>query len=367
MSRELKLGILTFITLFLAIWGYTFIKGRNMFNPSYSYQITVPDVTGLAVSGEVLVNGYKIGSITDIKLNPQDVKAMDVFFTVDNKIGIPADAEVLVKNDGVMGGKILSLSFTKACTGGECAPSGSKLKSRSVGLLGSMLEPQELTNYVDNTTKSARNLINDLGKEGNDAKLDLIIRNLDASLANMSNSMNSLNRMLVASQNNVTGITSNFNKISKNIADNNAQISSMIGNLNTTTSNLAKADLNGSLLKVNTLVESGNTSVKTLETTLNAATASMNSLNAILTKMDKGDGSLSQLMNDKKLYNNLESTTKNLSLLLQDLRLNPKRYLNVSLIARKDKPYIYPENDPGILDVKSAIIENKPESEKNKQ
>jgi phospholipid/cholesterol/gamma-HCH transport system substrate-binding protein len=349
MSRELKLGLLTFVTLFLAIWGYTFIKGRNLFNPSYTYQITVPDVTGLAVGTEVLVNGYKIGAVSNIVLNPQDVKAMDVFFTVNNKIGVPNDAEVLIKNDGVMGGKFLNLSFDKPCISGECAPSNTKLKSRTIGLLGSMIDQGELTSYVDNTTKSARGLINDLGKEGNNAKLDLIIRNLDASLLTMSTTMNTLNKMMLASQNNITGITSNFNKVSKNLADNNAQITSMLNNLESTTSQLNKADVGQSVSKVNQLLENSSSSVKSLETTLSSANTTMANLNTMLDGIKNGDGSLGLLMKDKKLYENMEATTKNLSLLMQDLRLNPKRYLNVSLIARKDKPYAAPENDPGLI------------------
>jgi phospholipid/cholesterol/gamma-HCH transport system substrate-binding protein len=359
MSRELKLGLLTFVTLFLAIWGYTFIKGRNLFNPSYTYQITVPDVTGLAIGTDVLVNGYKIGAVSNIVLNPQDVKAMDVFFTVNNKVGVPNDAEVIIKNDGVMGGKFLNLTFSKPCLAGECAPSNTKLKSRTIGLLGSMLDQEELTSYVDNTTKSARGLINDLGKDGNNAKLDMIIRNLDASLLSMATTMNTLNKMMLASQNNITGITSNFNKVSKNLADNNAQITSMLNNLESTTSQLNKADVGQSVAKVNQLIENSNSSVKSLETTLSTATTTMATLNNMLEGMKNGEGSLSQLMNDKKLYNNLESASKNFSLLLQDLRLNPKRYVNVSLIGRKDKPYILPENDPGLLKIQE---EEKPKN-----
>ncbi|HRD07239.1 MAG TPA: hypothetical protein PK037_06725, partial [Saprospiraceae bacterium] len=80
--------------------------------------------------------------------------------------------------------------------------------------------------------------------------------------------------------------------------------------------------------------------------TLDVTTSTMKDLNAVLAKVNQGGGSLGQLLNDKKLYENLEATTKNMSLLLQDLRLNPKRYVNVSLIGRKDKPYTKPENDP---------------------
>ena len=69
---------------------------------------------------------------------------------------------------------------------------------------------------------------------------------------------------------------------------------------------------------------------------------------AIAQKFNEGDGSLSQLLNDKKLYNNLEETSKHLALLLQDLRLNPRRYVNVSVFGKKDKSYTKPEDDPGL-------------------
>jgi phospholipid/cholesterol/gamma-HCH transport system substrate-binding protein len=81
---------------------------------------------------------------------------------------------------------------------------------------------------------------------------------------------------------------------------------------------------------------------------LDASTATMKQLDELLKKMNDGSGSLGKLMNDKKLYDNLEATSKNMALLLQDLRLNPKRYVNVSLIGRKDKPYTLPENDPAV-------------------
>jgi phospholipid/cholesterol/gamma-HCH transport system substrate-binding protein len=358
MTRELKLGILTFITLFAAIWGYTFIKGQNLFKPSFTYYATFPDVTGLAVSADVLVNGFKIGNVSKIEMNPDDVKQMNVYINVDNKVGIPSDAEVQMKNDGIMGGKYIALSFTKPCNG-DCAPSNTKLKSKTVGLMGSMLAPEEFTTYIDNTTKTARNLIDNLGKEGNDAKLDLIIRNLEASLANMNNVMIAMNKMVMASQNNITGTTANFNKITKNLADNNAQITAMLTNLNTTSKQLAAADVSNTIAKTNALMDASTQSVKGLETTLNNANVTIASLNSMFAKMSSGDGSLSLLMNDKKLYNNLESTSKNMNLLLQDFRLNPKRYLNVSIIGRKDKPYVLPEVDPASIEEIKEIKKDK--------
>lgn len=346
MSREVKLGLLTVITLFLAIWGYKFIKGQNLFKSSATYYTTFSDVTSLSVSSDVLVNGYKVGAVTEIRLNPEDVKAMDVYFRIDGEIGIPKDAVVLMKNDGLMGGRVLSLVFDKHCQNGDCAVNGSKLPNKIVGLLGSMVSTDEVNTYMDGATKSARDLIQDLGKDGNNTKIDLIIRNLEGTLANMNAMTMTFNKLMVQSQSNIAGMAANMNKITKNLADNNAVITSMLGNLNTTSQQLASADISKTINKTNGMIESSTASVKKLEQTLDASTATMKQLDDLLKKMNEGTGSLGKLMNDKKLYDNLEATSKNMALLLQDLRLNPKRYVNVSLIGRKDKPYTLPENDP---------------------
>jgi phospholipid/cholesterol/gamma-HCH transport system substrate-binding protein len=346
MSREVKLGLLAFITIFLTVWGYRFIKGQNLLQRSFTYVATFNDVTGLSVSSDVLLNGYKIGSVTQISLNPQDVKKMDVTFRITDKVGIPKDALVQLKNEGLVGGKFLGISFDKPCDGETCAPSGTRLKSETLGLLGSMVSPHELDTYVGDATKSATQIINNLGKDGSNAKIDLIVKNLEVTMANMSLLTRSLNNMIQSSNANLAGMTSNMNKITKNLADNNAQITAVISNLNTTSKNFASLDLKQTLDKTNNLMDNGGNSAKKLEETLSTTNKTMADLNKILKKIDEGGGSLGLLLNDKKLYSNLESTSKNLSLLLQDLRLNPKRYVNVSLIGRKEKHYILPEEDP---------------------
>ncbi len=346
MSREVKLGLLTFITLFAGVWGYRFIKGQNLFQPSRTYLCSFADVTGLAVSSDVTVNGYKIGTVTDINISPKDVHVMDVTFRVDGKINIPKNATAVMRNDGIVGGKSLALVFESQCTGDDCAPTGYRFPSKSLGLLGSMIDPAEVDQYVASATDQVKHMVNELGKEGQNGKVDLIVRNLEVTMANIAALTGNINKLVVASQQNMNGMLSNMNKISKNLADNNAQIAGLLKNLNTTSSQLATADIGKTMNKTNAMIDNSNEAVKKLETTLDVTTSTMKELNAVLAKVNQGGGSLGQLLNDKKMYENLEATTRNMSLLLQDLRLNPKRYVNVSLIGRKDKPYTKPENDP---------------------
>ena len=86
--------------------------------------------------------------------------------------------------------------------------------------------------------------------------------------------------------------------------------------------------------------------IKKLQSTLDNTDQMVVSMRGVINKVNNGEGSLGRLLNDQQLYTNLENTTQNLSLLLQDLRLNPKRYVNVSVFGKKGKEYTLPENDP---------------------
>ncbi|MBK8699527.1 MAG: MCE family protein [Saprospiraceae bacterium] len=346
MSREVKLGLLTFITLFAAVWGYRFIKGQNLFQASRTYLCSFSDVTGLAISGDVTVNGYKIGTITDINISEADVHTMDVIFRVDGKIDIPKNAEAVMRSDGIVSGKSLAIVFDKPCSGDECAPAGHKFKSRTLGLLGSMVDPKEIDAFMESASGNVKALLNDLGKEGSNSKVDLMVQNLNLTIASLAALTSNINKLVEQSDKNLSDMLGNMNRITKNLADNNAQITSLLQNLNKTSGQIAEADLGKTLGKTNTMIDNSTVTFKKLENTLDATTSTMNDLTKLLTKLNDGGGSMGQLLNDKKLYTNLEATSKNLSLLLQDLRLNPKRYVNVSLIGGKEKPYTKPEEDP---------------------
>ena len=139
MSREIKIGILTFIVLVTMIWGYTFLKGRNLLTASNELFSTYDDVTDLNVSSPVLVNGFKIGTVTKIKINKTDVKKMDVFYLIDSEYKIPKNAIANLKSLGFVSGRGIFLDFDKECSGADCALNGDELKGGSIGLLGSML------------------------------------------------------------------------------------------------------------------------------------------------------------------------------------------------------------------------------------
>lgn len=346
MSREIKIGILTFIVLVTMIWGYTFLKGRNLLTASNELFSTYEDVTDLNVSSPVLVNGYKIGTVTKIKINKSDVKKMDVFYLIDSEYKIPKNAIANLKSLGFVSGKGIFLDFDKECSGADCALNGDELKGGSIGLLGSMLGTENISEYSTEITESARAIISNIGKEGETGAINETFREIALIAENLSAITSNTNKLVDKTSANLKVTIDNMASISANLAKSNKRIESMLNNLDKITGDLAKSDLTTTISKTNETLDASKIAITELKTTLNTANTAMKDLSEVLNKVEKGEGSMAKLMNDRKLYDNIEASTKNLNLLLQDLRLNPKRYAHFSLFGKKQKEFTLPEDDP---------------------
>jgi phospholipid/cholesterol/gamma-HCH transport system substrate-binding protein len=136
--------------------------------------------------------------------------------------------------------------------------------------------------------------------------------------------------------------------ISKNIANSNEDITKILANVDKLTEELSSADFKGTVGKTNKMIDQTSMTMEDLNKTIASMDKTINNLNSLTGKMNDGQGTMGKLMNDKSLYENLDETSKNLSLLLQDLRLNPKRYVNVSVFGKKQKEYKLPEEDPAL-------------------
>ncbi len=352
MSREIKIGILTFIVLVTMIWGYTFLKGRNLLTASNELFSTYEDVTDLNVSSPVLVNGYKIGTVTKIRLNTTDVKKMDVFYLIDGDYKIPKNAIANIKSLGFVSGKGIFLEFDKECTGADCAVNGDELKGNNIGLLGSMLGTDNISEYSTELTKSARAIISNIGKEGETGAINETFRQLAVISDNMAQLTASTNNLVSQSSASLKKTIDNMASISGALAKSNQKIESLLVNLDKISGDIAKSNVGNTITKTNETLDASKSTITELKTTLTAANTTLKDLSDVLGKVQKGDGSMAKLMNDKNLYDNLEATTRNMNLLLQDLRLNPKRYAHFSVFGKKQKEYILPENDPAVKEEK---------------
>jgi phospholipid/cholesterol/gamma-HCH transport system substrate-binding protein len=342
MTREIKIGILTFITILGMVWGYTFIKGSNMFSRSLEFYTIFSDVTGLEVSSPVSVNGYKIGLVKSITLNPDNVNEMIVRFAIQGKMSVPKSTKVLLKSEGVVGGKFLDLLIIEQCKGQDCAQSGAFLPGFVVGLLGSMFSADDISGYTTELGLTIKDLISSVGAEGQDGTIHETFRQIQTTTEYMAKATKQLNHLMLTSSEGINTTIRNMIILTSNLVRNNKQIDNIFSNLEKTTDDLSKIDLASTVSRADTALIS-------LTDVLENGEKAMQELNKLINTINNGDGSVAKLLQDEELYNNLNFASKNMALLLQDLRLNPKRYVNVSLIGRSGKDYTYPEADPAFV------------------
>lgn len=344
MSKEIKLGILAVVAIVASVWGYKYIKGQSLFQERATYYTSFSDVSGLEKTAAVTVNGYKVGAVTNIAVNPKNVKLMDVYFQINGSYYFPKSTLVQQKADGLVGGKLLALNYTQACSA-DCAKDGDFLEGQIIGMLGSMVSEKELNLYLASAGKELKDIIGTLGAEGEPGALNSSIRRVDESLDNINKLTASLNALTQASTANIQGTLTNFNKISNNIALNNAQITEIIKNLGKVSNDFGKISFSKTVDSTNQLLSESKEAMVLLKETMKTSNEFLLDLEKITSKINKGEGSIGKMVHNDEFYRNAEKALTNLNLLLQDVRLNPKRYVNISLIG-KNKPYTSPSDDP---------------------
>lgn len=309
-TREIKTAILVIASLLLFIWGYSFLKGSNLFNDHKRLFVEYDNVEGLAVSAPVTISGKIIGKVDKIELNANGKLLVELQINEED-FPISKTSVAEIYEPGFIGGKQIAIvpnyMDKNEAVSGDKLIAGVKLGLTSS--LGEKLTP--LQHRLDKVLVSADGLLTNVNNV------------LDTETqANLKKAINELNKTL-----------SNFTKVSNELdqllVQNKSKLGSAVANLDQTTQNFSKisSDLDKAQL--------GQT-VKNLETTLA-------NVNKIMTDIESGKGTMGKLMKDETMYNNFAKASKELELLLQDLRLHPTRYVNVSLFGKKEKPYIAPE------------------------
>lgn len=349
MKKEIRIAILAVVSIFMVIWGYNFVKGKNILRQSYTFYLKMDNTHGIAPSTPVMINGLELGTVTKVYLD-NDMHSVIAELEISKKYRFPKNMVADIINTGLMGGKGINLSFEQTCVS-DCAESGDTLQYRVKGMLSALLgEEEEVGKYVgalkDNIGGILDSLDAGLRRNADEEGLSRMIIDLQKTVSNLKTTTESLNTLLASSSGSMSGMLRNFESISANIKANNQEIEGLLKNVNTITEQVKNADAGKTVDKLNTTLTSAEEAISKLQKSLLETDGLLTNLNGITSKIDRGEGTIGQMLNSEDLYNNLEKTTKNLELLLQDLRLNPRRYLNISVIGRKDQGYELPENDP---------------------
>jgi phospholipid/cholesterol/gamma-HCH transport system substrate-binding protein len=315
-SNETKIGVMAIIGVVLLVIGFSYLKGHGVFKKEKHIYAVYGDVQGLQQSNPVVINGLQIGRIANLD-GGKDMKKIIVTVSLSKDVNIPKNSLAVI-NPNLLGSPSLEIQLGSANT---YLKDGDTLLTTLSG--GAFDEAMKLINPVLYEVKNA-------------------VKSLDSVLTTITTVFD------VRTKDNIKNILSNLNaatasfvvtsqSIQKLMDVQNGALAQSLGNLNTFTSNLNTNNTQLDSIMKNTKDFSKKLSSIDLQQTLDTLNIAINNFKAGSEKINSKNGSLGLLLNDKTLYNNLEATSNKINILLDDIRVHPKRYVNFSVFGRKSK------------------------------
>ena len=306
-TKEIKAAILILSGILLFIFIFNYLKGENLLSSSMKITAIYTNVEGLVPSAAVTINGHKVGKVQDIVFAKDGSGNLEVVMLIENDFKFSKNSKAQLYESGLIGGK--AIAIVPAFDGAENVSSGDVLLSETkpglTELVNQRLTPlQEKIEKVMVSTDALLSNINSIFDEKTKSNIKGSIAQLKQTITSFESTSNALNTLIEDNKTSITTTLDNFTDISED--------------LSTVSSNLADADL---------------------KQTISGLQSSITNFDQLLKTIDKGEGSIGKLMKDEGLYNNLEGALEQIEALLEDMKLNPKRYVHFSLFGKKPKTY----------------------------
>lgn len=316
-SNETKVGALTAVAITLLILSFNFLKGKTLLKTGNYLYAKYTDTKGVKISNPVYVNGFQVGAVADIENADPTLKSLIVSIKLTDAYDIPKNS-IAVINENPLGTPSIEIKLGNSPS---FLQQGDTLQTaESKGILSGIMDKlgpvtAQLEKTIETLDVVLKN-INSVFDPQTKNNLQAVIANVNKTTESLVVSSASLQQMLNQQTGSIAQSVNNVNKFTKNLSDNNEKISQTLTNVTKTSENFSKADLAGSVDQLK---------------------AAIGNLNNLVEKVNSTDGSLGKLINDKNLYNNLNNTIRSANILVDDLRVHPKRYVNISVFGKKDK------------------------------
>ena len=336
-SNEVKVGILVVLTLAVLVWGFQFLKGKNIFENRNTYYAVYSQVNGMSESSPVFINGLKVGLVSEIYFLPNDsLGRIIIKFMVDKSYRIPDSTVAEIYGAGIMESKAVRLNLSKIKD--RFYKSGDTLISKIEGDLKSQVSAQmlplkakaeELMLSID----SVMSVVKTIFDENTRDNLSKTFASIRTTIQNLEHTSIALDTLMQNEKWVLSRVFANLESITNNLKNNNEMITKIMSNLASVSDSLQQSNIKATILNANNVLLQANT---------------------IIGKINRGEGTLGMLINNDSLYKNLESASRNLDKLMVDLRENPKRYVRFS---------VFDFGRTVIVDESGNKIKNKPKKE----
>ncbi len=314
-KNETKVGILAAFAIALLIIGYNFLKGNSIFSNETTLFARYTRVDGLTVSKPILINGYQIGRVAKLQLEPGGTILATL--SINSKYEIPENSIARLEGTDLLGSKAIVMSLGNSK---KMAEDGYTLNANvEKGLMEQVQPVQKKAELIIGKMDSILSSVNSILNPSFQKNVDKSFNSIAGTLASLETTSKKVDGLVGSESKRIEAIFRNVEGITANLNNNNQKISDILTNINTVTDKFAAANF---------------------KQTLDNANNAIADLQSVISGIKSGKGSLGLLLNDDKMYQNLNNASKNLDELMIDLKANPKRYVHFSVFGggnKKDK------------------------------
>lgn len=312
LTKEFKIGIVVTIALALLYWGINFLKGMDIFSNERVLYAVYDDVGGLERANPVKINGLTVGQVRNMYFTEDGEAKIVIEIVLKNKIPVPVNSTAKIISSDILGSKAVDIILGSK---NEFIESGDTLFADiEVSIkeeVSRQLQP--LKTKAENLMMSidtVLTMLNGLFSNTNTRNITKSVEHMANSFENLESTTATIDNILKGQQNRLENIFGSIESITQNLQDNEDNLNNILANLSSFSDTLAQARVAETISNVN---------------------KTMAEVSDITKKINRGEGSLGMLVNDDSLYIELEKSSRELNLLLEDIRMNPKKYVKFSV------------------------------------
>ncbi len=311
-SKPFTIGVTFILAIIIFIWGFNYLKGRDLFKKQMYLYAVYPTVNGLVRAKPVYINGLRVGQVNDLYFAKDMSGKIVVELLIQTDFPIPKNTVAHIFSADLMGSKSIELKLGDSP---ELAKNGDTLPTSVERSLMEEVDKQmrPLKKKAEMLLSSIDTLVdafNAVMTEASIKNLESSLRNLRLTIKNISNTTNAVDGMIQKEIPTISSILTSTDSLIVSLNQNTGHINNVISNLDNITDSLAAADIKGLVDKIN---------------------SSLNDINNITAQIQSGQGTAGKVLYNDSLYRELNKSAEELNKLLKDIRENPKRYVKFSL------------------------------------
>jgi len=294
------------------VWGFNFLKSTNLFNKETIYYASYNKVNGLIKANPVVINGLRVGQVKNVYFNPDLSGDIMVSIILSTDFPIPNNTIARIFSSDLMGSKAIELELGNSkiiLQEGDTLPTS--VEAGLMAEVNAQVQPikkkaEDLMASIDTLVTAFQSIFNKSAREN----LAGSFLNIEKTLANLQNATSNIDTLVVEESSRISSILVNLDSLTTTFRKNKGNITAIIENFEMISDSLAKSEIPGTFARLN---------------------KSLDNVQTILDKVNRGEGTLGMLMNDDSLYLELNRSASALDSLLVDIKRNPKRYVRFSL------------------------------------